>query len=77
MKGVATPDSAIELSLTAENVESVLDEIRPYLIADGGSSKNVDEVYHHPILVAIKLDHRICSSSKQPRLPRMEHTIQE
>lgn len=37
VKAVATPDSAIELPLTAQNVESVLDEIRPYLIADGGN----------------------------------------
>ncbi|KAG6434182.1 hypothetical protein SASPL_105804 [Salvia splendens] len=37
IKAVATPDSAVELPLTAENVESVLDEIRPYLISDGGN----------------------------------------
>lgn len=37
VKAVATPDSAVELPLTAENVESVLDEVRPYLIADGGN----------------------------------------
>lgn len=37
IKAVATPESAVELPLTAENVESVLDEIRPYLIADGGN----------------------------------------
>ncbi|KAK4438350.1 NifU-like protein 2, chloroplastic [Sesamum alatum] len=37
IKAVATRDSALELPLTAENVESVLDEIRPYLIADGGN----------------------------------------
>ncbi|CAL1385568.1 unnamed protein product [Linum trigynum] len=37
VKAVATPNSAIELPLTAENVESVLDEIRPYLISDGGN----------------------------------------
>ncbi|RVW26233.1 NifU-like protein 2, chloroplastic [Vitis vinifera] len=37
VKAVATPDSAVELPLTAENVESVLDEIRPYLISDGGN----------------------------------------
>ncbi|KAL3515697.1 hypothetical protein ACH5RR_022599 [Cinchona calisaya] len=37
VKAVATPDSAIELPLTAENVENVLDEIRPYLISDGGN----------------------------------------
>lgn len=36
-KAVATPNSAVELPLTAENVESVLDEIRPYLISDGGN----------------------------------------
>eukprot|EP00268_Persea_americana_P016751 TRINITY_DN1796_c0_g1_i1.p1 TRINITY_DN1796_c0_g1~~TRINITY_DN1796_c0_g1_i1.p1 ORF type:complete len:232 (-),score=52.50 TRINITY_DN1796_c0_g1_i1:379-1074(-) len=37
VKAVATPDSAVELPLTAENVESVLDEVRPYLMADGGN----------------------------------------
>ncbi|KAK8987512.1 hypothetical protein V6N11_027262 [Hibiscus sabdariffa] len=37
VKAVATPDPALELPLTAENVESVLDEVRPYLIADGGN----------------------------------------
>ena len=37
IRAVATPDSALELPLTAENVESVLDEVRPYLIADGGN----------------------------------------
>ncbi|OIT02408.1 nifU-like protein 2, chloroplastic [Nicotiana tabacum] len=38
VKAVATPNSAVEeLPLTAENIESVLDEIRPYLIADGGN----------------------------------------
>ncbi|KAF9608508.1 hypothetical protein IFM89_009874 [Coptis chinensis] len=37
VKAVATPDSALELPLTAENVESVLDEVRPYLMADGGN----------------------------------------
>ncbi|KAL6501285.1 hypothetical protein OROHE_024932 [Orobanche hederae] len=33
-KAVGTPDSTV---LTEENVESVLDEIRPYLITDGGN----------------------------------------
>uniref|UniRef100_A0A7N0TW41 NIF system FeS cluster assembly NifU C-terminal domain-containing protein n=1 Tax=Kalanchoe fedtschenkoi TaxID=63787 RepID=A0A7N0TW41_KALFE len=37
VKAVAAPDSALEVPLTAENVESVLDEIRPYLMADGGN----------------------------------------
>lgn len=37
IKAVATPNSALELPLTEENVETVLDEVRPYLIADGGN----------------------------------------
>ncbi|KAK0598399.1 hypothetical protein LWI29_034299 [Acer saccharum] len=37
VKAVATPDLAVELPLTTENVENVLDEVRPYLIADRGS----------------------------------------
>uniref|UniRef100_A0A1D1ZLJ4 NifU-like protein 2, chloroplastic n=1 Tax=Anthurium amnicola TaxID=1678845 RepID=A0A1D1ZLJ4_9ARAE len=37
VKAVTTPDSTVELPLTEENVESVLDEVRPYLIADGGN----------------------------------------
>lgn len=37
VKAVATPDSAVGLPLTAENVESALDEVRPYLISDGGN----------------------------------------
>ncbi|KAK0577585.1 hypothetical protein LWI29_035433 [Acer saccharum] len=36
-EAVATPDSAVELPLTAKNVENVMDEVRPYLIADGGN----------------------------------------
>ncbi|CAN6440415.1 unnamed protein product [Victoria cruziana] len=37
IKAVATPESVIGLPLTAENVESVLDEVRPYLMSDGGN----------------------------------------
>lgn len=37
IKAVATPNPAVELPLTAQNVETVLDEIRPYLISDGGN----------------------------------------
>ncbi|KAG0463316.1 hypothetical protein HPP92_019385 [Vanilla planifolia] len=37
IQAIATPEPVIELPLTAENVESVLDEVRPYLIADGGN----------------------------------------
>ncbi|XP_048498060.1 nifU-like protein 2, chloroplastic [Beta vulgaris subsp. vulgaris] len=36
-KAVTTPNSALELPLTEENVETVLDEVRPYLMADGGN----------------------------------------
>ncbi|XP_028753231.1 nifU-like protein 2, chloroplastic [Neltuma alba] len=37
VKAVATPDPAVELPITADNVEAVLDEVRPYLISDGGN----------------------------------------
>ncbi|CAA7396791.1 unnamed protein product [Spirodela intermedia] len=37
VKAVTTPNPIVELPLTEENVESVLDEVRPYLIADGGN----------------------------------------
>ncbi|CAO2145813.1 unnamed protein product [Urochloa humidicola] len=37
VQAVTNPDPAIELPLTAENVEMVLDEVRPYLMADGGN----------------------------------------
>uniref|UniRef100_A0A0E0MD59 NIF system FeS cluster assembly NifU C-terminal domain-containing protein n=1 Tax=Oryza punctata TaxID=4537 RepID=A0A0E0MD59_ORYPU len=37
VKAIANPDPAVELPLTAENVEMVLDEVRPYLMADGGN----------------------------------------
>ncbi|KAJ1274815.1 hypothetical protein BS78_05G089300 [Paspalum vaginatum] len=37
VQAIANPDPATELPLTAENVEMVLDEVRPYLMADGGN----------------------------------------
>ncbi|XP_042415663.1 nifU-like protein 2, chloroplastic [Zingiber officinale] len=37
VKSVATPNRSVEFPLTAENVELVLDEVRPYLISDGGN----------------------------------------
>lgn len=37
VRAVTTPNSALELPLTEENVETVLDEVRPYLMADGGN----------------------------------------
>jgi Fe-S cluster biogenesis protein NfuA len=32
----------MSLALTSENVETVLDELRPYLMADGGNVELVD-----------------------------------
>lgn len=37
IQAIATPNPIVELPLTAENVESILDEVRPYLMADGGN----------------------------------------
>ncbi|KAG6525062.1 hypothetical protein ZIOFF_015014 [Zingiber officinale] len=37
VKSVATPNRLVEFPLTVENVELVLDEVRPYLISDGGN----------------------------------------
>jgi Fe-S cluster biogenesis protein NfuA len=34
---VADLDPVVQLSLTSENVESVLNEVRPFLMADGGN----------------------------------------
>ncbi|KAG6503403.1 hypothetical protein ZIOFF_035716 [Zingiber officinale] len=37
VKSVVAPNRLAEFPLTAENVELVLDEVRPYLISDGGN----------------------------------------
>ncbi len=38
MKAVSTPQASLEgLELTEDNVELVLDEVRPYLMSDGGN----------------------------------------
>ncbi|XP_044946732.1 nifU-like protein 1, chloroplastic [Hordeum vulgare subsp. vulgare] len=34
---IADPNPVVDSSLTAENVELVLDQVRPYLMADGGN----------------------------------------
>jgi Fe-S cluster biogenesis protein NfuA len=39
---VSTPDHADPHALTVENVERVLDELRPYLMADGGNVEIVE-----------------------------------
>lgn len=36
-RAVADLNTVVQLPLTTGNVESVLDEVRPYLIADGGN----------------------------------------
>ena len=36
-EGAVATDNEEELALTMENVDKVLDEVRPYLIADGGN----------------------------------------
>ena len=36
-KALTSPSPVVQLPLTEENVESVLDEVRPYLISDGGN----------------------------------------
>ena len=37
-------DEQVGLELTNENVESVLDEIRPYLIGTGGGELHLDDI---------------------------------
>lgn len=37
IEAIATPPTTGGLELTAENVEMILDEVRPYLMADGGN----------------------------------------
>lgn len=37
VRAVANLDPVVQLPLTSENVELVLDEVRPYLMADGGN----------------------------------------
>lgn len=44
--------SAHELELTHQNVDTVLEEVRPYLIADGG---NVDVVSVEDGVISLKL----------------------
>ena len=50
----ATEESSLQtLELTADNVEKVLDEVRPYLIADGG---DVELVEIDGLVVRLKLN---------------------
>ena len=54
-----------KLELTAENVELVLDEVRPYLIADGG---DVELVEIDGLVVRLKLN-GACGSCPRPPPP--------
>uniref|UniRef100_A0A0D6R834 NIF system FeS cluster assembly NifU C-terminal domain-containing protein n=1 Tax=Araucaria cunninghamii TaxID=56994 RepID=A0A0D6R834_ARACU len=42
VKAIASPPSTEGLALTEENVETVLDEVRPYLMSDGGNVELYD-----------------------------------
>ncbi|THU53863.1 hypothetical protein C4D60_Mb10t18880 [Musa balbisiana] len=76
VKSIATQDPLVDLPLTAENVESVLDEVRPYLIADGGN------VALHEIdgnIVRLKLQGACgsCPSSVMTMKMGIEHRLME
>ncbi|XP_047323445.1 nifU-like protein 2, chloroplastic [Impatiens glandulifera] len=76
IKAVATPGSTVELSLTAGNVESVLDEVRPYLIADGG---NVELLEIDGNIVRLKLQGACgsCPSSAMTMKMGIERRLME
>ncbi|KAI4967854.1 hypothetical protein ZWY2020_013982 [Hordeum vulgare] len=76
VQAIANPDPAVELPLTAENVELVLDEVRPYLMADGGN------VVLHEIdgnVVRLKLQGACgsCPASKIPEIVAVEPIADE
>mmetsp|Transcript_9580 Transcript_9580/g.27327 ORF Transcript_9580/g.27327 Transcript_9580/m.27327 type:complete len:146 (-) Transcript_9580:1445-1882(-) len=50
--GMASAEESYTLELTEENVETVLDEVRPYLMADGG---NVELLEIDGLTVRVKL----------------------
>ncbi|KAL1549651.1 NifU-like protein 2, chloroplastic [Salvia divinorum] len=76
IKAVATPDSAVELPLTAENVESVLDEIRPYLIADGGNVA-LHEIDGNVVKLKLQGACGSCPSSVVTMKMGIEHRLME
>lgn len=65
-----------KLALTAENVEKVLDELRPYLMADGG---NVDLVEIEGPIVKLKLQGACgsCPSSAMTLKMGIERRLRE
>ncbi|XP_041011845.1 nifU-like protein 2, chloroplastic [Juglans microcarpa x Juglans regia] len=76
VKAVATPNSVVELPLTAENVESVLDEIRPYLIADGGNVA-LHEIDGNVVRLKLQGACGSCPSSVMTMKMGIEHRLME
>ncbi|KAJ7946581.1 nifU-like protein 2, chloroplastic [Quillaja saponaria] len=76
VKAVDTPTSALELPLTAENIESVLDEIRPYLIADGGNVA-LHEIDGNVVRLKLQGACGSCPSSVMTMKMGIEHRLME
>ncbi|XP_068658989.1 nifU-like protein 2, chloroplastic [Aristolochia californica] len=76
VKAVATPDPVVELPLTAENVESVLDEVRPYLIADGGNVA-LHEIDGNVVKLKLQGACGSCPSSVMTMKMGIEHRLME
>jgi len=76
IKAVATPDPVVELPLTAENVESVLDEVRPYLIADGGNVA-LHEIDGNVVRLKLQGACGSCPSSVMTMKMGIEHRLME
>ncbi|KAK9067709.1 hypothetical protein SSX86_011820 [Deinandra increscens subsp. villosa] len=68
--------SAQQFELTPENVDTVLEDVRPYLIADGG---NVDVVSVHDGVVSLKLQGACesCPSSTTTMKMGIERVLKE
>ncbi len=66
----------MKLALTSENVENVLDELRPYLMADGG---NVDLVEIEGPIVKLRLQGACgsCPSSTMTLRMGIERRLRE
>ncbi|WVY90011.1 hypothetical protein V8G54_035525 [Vigna mungo] len=75
-KCVATSNPAVELPLTTENVESVLDEIRPHLIADGGNMA-LHEIDGNVVWLKLHGARGSCPSSVTPMKMGIERRLME
>ncbi|GMH25732.1 hypothetical protein Nepgr_027575 [Nepenthes gracilis] len=76
--GAGSPglDSAEQFQLTLENVDSVLEDVRPYLIADGG---NVDVLSVEDGIISLKLQGACgsCPSSTTTMKMGIERVLKE